>query len=200
MLAFFDISAIHDQFTRSWHTDPAATWVNSASSVETLVVEQHRQNFALWHEEDRARSPRVSAEEIAAIKRNIDALNQARNDLVEAIDRELLQQLPRQDGNEEIPLHSETPGMIIDRLSILSLKIFHTQEEVQRAGAPEEHVNRNRERLSFLLEQRQDLQKCFQNLWNELSSGRKRFKLYRQLKMYNDPELNPEIYQAFKDQ
>jgi hypothetical protein len=67
-------------------------------------------------------------------------------------------------------------------------------------GASEEHVNRNRERLSFLLEQRQDLQKCFQNLWNELSSGRKRFKLYRQLKMYNDPELNPEIYQAFKDQ
>lgn len=199
MLALPDISAIHDQLTADWHNDPTAAPARHSSELTTLTVEQHRQNFALWHEEDRTRSPRASAEEIAAIKRNIDALNQARNDLVEAIDRELLRQLPRQDGSEEIPLHSETPGMIIDRLSILSLKIFHTQEEVRRATASPEHIDRNQERLRILLEQRQDLATCLQNLCNDLGSGRRRFKLYRQLKMYNDPELNPEIYKSFED-
>lgn len=198
LLMLPDISAIHDQFTAAWH-NPAAGSPNRSAGLQSLIVEQHRRNFALWHEEDRARSPRALAEEIATIKRNIDALNQARNDLVEAIDRELLKQLPNQDGSHEIPLHSETPGMIIDRLSILSLKIFHTQEEVRRAGASAEHVNRNRERLRILLQQRHDLASCLQNLWDDLSSGRRRFKLYRQLKMYNDPELNPEIYKESED-
>ena len=199
MLTLPDISAIHDQFTADWHSDPGAASAKHSSELSTLIVEQHRQNFALWHEEDRARSPRSSAEEIAAIKRNIDALNQARNDLVEAIDRELLQQLPDQDGNQGVPLHSETPGMIIDRLSILSLKIFHTREEIGRREVSAEHVSRNRERLRILLEQRQDLASCLQNLCSDLGSGRRRFKLYRQLKMYNDPELNPEIYKAPED-
>ncbi|HEX5243661.1 MAG TPA: DUF4254 domain-containing protein, partial [Tepidisphaeraceae bacterium] len=133
MLAFTDLSSIQDRFTRTWHADPVAAPTSHSSELERLIVEQHRQNFALWHEEDRARSPRASAEEVAAIKRNIDALNQARNDLVEAVDRELLQQMPA--AREDIPLHSETPGMMIDRLSILSLKIFHTREESERAGA-----------------------------------------------------------------
>jgi phosphate uptake regulator len=167
--------------------------------LKTLIIEQHRQNFALWHEEDRARSPRASNDEIAGVKRNIDALNQARNDLVEAIDRELLQQLRPQSRRETAPLHSETPGMIIDRLSILSLKIFHTREELDRPGVSAEHVSRNRERLGVLSEQREDLARCLETLWDEIKAGRRRFKLYRQLKMYNDPELNPEIYKSSED-
>lgn len=196
MLAFTQIPALQDQFTADWHRDATVACASDTNGLETLIIEQHRQNFMLWHEEDRARSPRASAEEIAAVKRNIDALNQARNDLVEAIDRELLQQLHIQDERVDIPLHSETPGMIIDRLSILSLKIFHTREELEREGASAGHVERNRERLRILLEQRDDLAKSLQDLWNDISAGRRRFKLYRQLKMYNDPELNPEIYNS----
>ena len=84
--------------------------------------------------------------------------------------------------------------MIIDRLSILSLKIFHTREQTARKDAALEHIQRNRERLDLLLRQRKELSECLIALWNDVQTGRRRFKLYRQLKMYNDPNLNPEIY------
>jgi hypothetical protein len=96
--------------------------------------------------------------------------------------------------NPTAPLHSESPGLIIDRLSILALKIYHTREEAQREGAPEGHAQRNRERLGILEEQRADLTHCLDALWRETLAGTRRFKLYRQLKMYNDPSLNPAIY------
>ena len=91
-------------------------------------------------------------------------------------------------------LNSESPGLMIDRLSILSLKIFHTREEIGRTDAPEGHAERNRERLAILLEQRGDLAECLTQLWQQALDGRRRFKLYRQLKMYNDPNLNPAVY------
>src|SRR5690349_380441 len=187
------IPEIHDELTARWHTDPNA---GAGSGVEALVIEQHRQNFALWHEEDRARAPLASADEIAQTKRNIDALNQVRNDLVEAIDRELLQQLEREGVRLSGELHSETPGMIIDRLSILSLKIFHTREQTERSDVDADHIQRNQDRLNALMGQRADLAKCLLELWLEIQNGKRRFKLYRQLKMYNDPKLNPEIYRA----
>ena len=186
-----DITAIQDELTLQWHQDVSA---GAGSGVEALVIQQHRQNFALWHEEDRARSTLASAEEIAQTKRNIDLLNQVRNDLVEALDQELLQQLESNGINMTGELHSETPGMIIDRLSILSLKIFHTREQTARKDAALEHIQRNRERLDVLLRQRKELSECLIALWNDVQTGRRRFKLYRQLKMYNDPNLNPEIY------
>jgi hypothetical protein len=96
--------------------------------------------------------------------------------------------------NPEAPLHSEPPGLIVDRLSILSLKIYHTREEAARTDAPAGHAARNRERLAILEEQRADLAGCLDALWNETLRGTRRFKLYRQLKMYNDPVLNPAIY------
>lgn len=192
-MQFTDIPNLHDEFTSRWHTDPHTS---AGSGLESLIVKQHRQNFALWHEEDRARAPRASAEEIAQTKRNIDTLNQARNDLVEAIDRELLEELKVAGVKQTGSLHSETPGMIIDRLSILSLKIFHTKEEIQRSTVSAEHTKRNRERLDILVQQRQDLATCLSALWEDIRDCRRYFKLYRQLKMYNDPELNPEIYGA----
>ena len=192
---FDDIPKLHDDLTARWHTDPEA---GSGSGLEALIIEQHRQNFALWHEEDRARAPLASAEELAQTKRNIDAFNQARNDLIEAIDRELLQQLAGNEVNLKGQLHSETPGMIIDRLSILSLKIFHTREQVERTDVGREHTDRNRQRLEVLTQQREDLAGCLNILWKEVCEGRRCFKLYQQLKMYNDPELNPEIYRAGK--
>jgi hypothetical protein len=186
-----EIVRIQDEFTTRWHSDPS---VGTGTGVEGLVIEQHRQNFALWHQEDQARAPLASADEIAQTKRAIDALNQVRNDLIEAIDRELLQQLEASGVNLAGELHSETPGMIIDRLSILSLKIFHTREQVDRADVQAAHVERNRQRLEVLLQQRQDLADCLAALWRDVEKGTRYFKLYRQLKMYNDPELNPAIY------
>jgi hypothetical protein len=186
-----EVIAIHDELTSRWHQD---TSVGEGSGLESLIIQQHQQNFALWHEEDRVRAPLVSAEQIAQTKRNIDALNQIRNDLVEAIDRELLQQLESAQVKMTGELHSETPGMIIDRLSILSLKIFHTREQTERNDVSSEHIQRNRERLDILLRQRNDLGDCLTLLWRDIQTGKRRFKLYQQLKMYNDPELNPEIY------
>ncbi|HLJ78149.1 MAG TPA: DUF4254 domain-containing protein, partial [Acidobacteriaceae bacterium] len=96
--------------------------------------------------------------------------------------------------NPAAELHSESPGLMIDRLSILALKMYHTREEIERPGAPAGHAGRNRERLALLTEQRDDLAGCLDRLWQEVLAGRRRFKMYRQLKMYNDPALNPAIY------
>lgn len=187
------IPKIHDELTERWHSDPSA---GTSNGLEALVIEQHRQNFALWHEEDRARAPLASADQIAQTKRAIDALNQVRNDLVEAIDKELLQELQAAGVKLAGELHSETPGMIIDRLSILSLKIFHTREQIERTDVEPAHVERNHQRLEVLLRQRQDLADCLTALWRDVQEGSRQFRLYRQLKMYNDPELNPAIYGA----
>lgn len=162
-----------------------------------LVRAQHAANFELWHTEDRARTPGATDAELATVKRSIDRLNQRRNDLAERCDELLLSVLaPRNLPSAAAPLHSETPGLMIDRLSILALKIFHTQEQVERADAPQGHVEKNRARLVILREQREDLADCLDALWQQTLAGKRRFKLYRQLKMYNDPTLNPAIYSA----
>ncbi len=97
-------------------------------------------------------------------------------------------------SNPLAPLHSETPGLIVDRMSILSLKIYHTGEEARRETATEAHRRRNQDRLAVLEEQRSDLAGCLDVLWRQIVAGERRFKLYRQMKMYNDPELNPVLY------
>ena len=167
----------------------------SLTGFERAVVEQHLANFELWHAEDTARSPQASDQDIARIKRFIDCANQRRNDLTEQCDVLLLDFLKRQNlpaaGAE---LHSESPGLILDRLSILSLKLFHTREEIDRPGAPSGHAERNLERLRILTEQREDLATSLDRLWEQVLHGRRSFKLYRQLKMYNDPALNPAVY------
>ena len=135
---------------------------------------------------------------MASVKRRIDKTNQRRNDLAEQLDRALLGWLETEGfeslPNPEAPLHSESPGLIVDRLSILALKIYHTREEAERQDAPAGHAERNRQRLAILEEQRSDLAGCLDALWRQTLAGTRRFKLYRQLKMYNDPTLNPAIY------
>jgi hypothetical protein len=129
------------------------------------------------------------------VKRRIDTTNQLRNDLAEQLDGALLDWLSsRQLPSPAAPLHSESPGLMIDRLSILALKIYHTREEAERRIAPAGHSLRNRDRLAILEEQRTDLARCLDSLWRDTLAGTRRFKLYRQLKMYNDPTLNPAIY------
>jgi len=209
MIVIQDIVPLQDGLTRTWHDlgDPGfdAAQAGGEDTVKSeektrqdwlrLVARQHRANFDLWHIEDEARAPGASDADLAAVKRRIDRTNQLRNDLVEELDRNLLDwlkalKLPDPDAS----LHSETPGLIIDRLSILSLKIYHTREEAERAHAPMGHAERNLERLAILEKQRRDLAGCLDLLWREIQSGTRRFELYRQLKMYNDPSLNPAIY------
>jgi hypothetical protein len=188
------IIRMQDEATHRWHLDPCAVHAEEFASMNILelATEQHRANFDLWHQEDEARCPDVPDSTIASVKHNIDRLNQRRNDLVEQIDLALLAQAGPQ--NEDAPLHSETPGLIVDRLSILALKIYHTAEEAHRASASEQHRSRNLERLHILEQQRNDLAVCLDQLWQQVLHGERRFRLYRQMKMYNDPELNPAIY------
>ncbi len=193
MLHAHRIPGLHDLATAHWHA-PGRPSPEPDSPLEELILAQHRANFDLWHEEDAARDPQATDGEIARVKHAIDNLNQRRNDLVEQLDVSLLDLTPTQ--NPEAPLHSETPGLIIDRLSILALKIFHTAEQIERADATEAHRSRNRDRLALLETQRADLAHCLAELWLEIHAGRRRFKLYRQMKMYNDPTLNPVLYRG----
>ena len=183
------ITRMHAERTQGWHGDAPEP---SSVGLMALAIAQHRANFDLWHEEDKARNPQAADAEIARVKHAIDGLNQRRNDLVEQMDEWLLKEFGVQ--NDDAPLHSETPGLMIDRLSILALKIFHTDEESVRESASAEHRTRNRERLAMLVAQRDDLAGCLDALLDEVRRGQRRFKLYRQLKMYNDPELNPVLY------
>lgn len=191
------IMALHDQSTKDWHElpPPNVIAVTPPEDLTSALRAQHQANFHLWHLEDEARSPYVIDREIATVKRIIDRMNQQRNDLMERCDALLLEALSRQGLPVPVaPLHSETPGLIVDRLSVLALKIFHTREEVQRTDASPGHIRKNRERLQLLEEQRTDLAGCLDRLWEQVIHGQRRFKLYRQFKMYNDPSLNPAVY------
>lgn len=205
MISAQEIVELQDRRVREWHAAKAEAHElafgaeeRTGSPEETwqaAVAQQHRANFELWHIEDEARAPGATDAEIAGVKRRIDRTNQRRNDLAEELDRILLERLEERGlPRPGAPLSSESPGLIIDRLSILALKIYHTREESERTDAPEGHAERNRARLAILEEQRMDLAGCLDALWRETLAGTRRFKLYRQLKMYNDPALNPAIY------
>ena len=197
------IIELHDQRTQDWHRPEAANAgvpdqhgdADSGSPWLQLVARQHRANFDLWHIEDEARAPGATDADLAQVKRGVDRTNQLRNDLAEELDNTLLRWLePQRLPSPEAPLNSESPGRMLDRLSMLALKIYHTREEIERPGAQAGHAERNRERLAVLETQRNDLARCLDELWRETLAGTRRFKLYRQLKMYNDPSLNPAVY------
>ncbi|AFL87736.1 hypothetical protein Terro_1427 [Terriglobus roseus DSM 18391] len=185
-----------DGATHRWHSDAGNRQdldVPADLSPREIAQRLHAANFTLWHLEDEARDPNATDRTIVQCKRFIDRTNQQRNNLVERLDESLLDRLQQ---NGTAPLHSETPGQIVDRLSILSLKIYHTHEEAERATASAEHRERNRQRLRILTEQRDDLRDALTLLFHNIADGKVRFRLYRQMKMYNDPDLNPVLYAA----
>jgi hypothetical protein len=198
MLQALPMIVMQDEATRVWHRQLAPALEDLAAPelrpLMRLAIAHHRANYDLWHQEDEARSPEASDATIATVKHTIDRLNQRRNDLAEQIDEHLFAAAGAQ--NQAAPLHSESPGLILDRLSILALKLYHTGEEAHRDSASEQHRARNLCRLQVLAQQRTDLGQCLDVLWSEVLSGRRRFQLYRQMKMYNDPELNPVLYRG----
>jgi hypothetical protein len=179
------------------HAEWTSCWHESSTPLQTdppwIAIEQnHRMNYEVWHAEDVARRDDLGPASVRDAKRTIDRCNQSRNDAIEQFDAWLLGQLPP--VRPDAPLHSETPGMIIDRLSILSLKLHHMRIEAARESATGEHRRKCEEKCKMLEEQHGDLKNCLKQLLAELKSGTRRFKLYRQFKMYNDASLNPQLY------
>jgi hypothetical protein len=160
------------------------------------IGENHWNNCRLWEQEDLARRRHAPDAEIAGNKRAIDSHNQKRNDAIERIDGILLSTLPR--PAPQARLSSETAGSMIDRLSIVSLKIKAMRSQTERTDVSREHIETCKAKLERLLEQRADLAGCLDRLLEEAARGESYFKVYRQFKMYNDPALNPAVYNERK--
>ena len=196
----FTVSAVtdlHRETVARWHQEEIS---NPFDGPLAIVCQQHTFNYLLWHEEDIARSPDVGDARIAQVKRNIDRYNQQRNDWIEKIDDWLTEHLA-QAGVQPAPearQNTETPGSVVDRLSILSLRIYHMEEQARRTDATPEHLQNAERKLAICLAQHDDLSRSLGELLEDILAGRKRHKTYRQLKMYNDPAMNPYLYQAQK--
>ena len=163
---------------------------------ERLILKIAVMNTFQWHEEDKARIPSATDELLARVKKSIDISNQRRVDTIEELDLWIDQWLEQQNicPSNNIPINSETVGSLIDRLSILRLKIYHMKEETQRSDAAAQHIEKCRAKLAILYHQEQDLDSCLSELVIDLVDATKRHQVYYQHKMYNDPETNPQIY------
>jgi hypothetical protein len=147
-----------------------------------------------WHYEDIIRDPHINPVEALALKRRIDSSNQDRTDLVEEIDSYFRQYYSDVKPMADAQLNTESPAWAVDRLSILALKIYHMKEQVDRNDASPEHIAKCQAKLDVLLEQQEDLSMAIDQLLEDIQAGRKYMKVYRQMKMYNDPSTNPILY------
>jgi hypothetical protein len=198
------VTDLHDQLLHraDW---PRAEPAPPPGELWRWVQANHRNNSLLWAEEDLARRTTVAAAEIAANKRAIDAYNQARNDATERVDELLLLALglvdeasarsaaPQSRVAPGARLNSETAGSMIDRMSIMALKLKAMREQTRRHDVDQAHRDATQAKLGRLLEQRQDLAACLDALLADTAAGRAFFKVYRQFKMYNDAQLNPQL-------
>jgi hypothetical protein len=182
-----------------WHREPVTNpYVEQGEtrSVLAIACQQHQYNYLLWHEEDIARSPDVTDAQIANVKRNIDRYNQLRNDWIEKVDDWLSDDLQSRfvQCRPDAKLNTETPGSAIDRLSIMSLRIYHLKEQLDRADIDQAHIDKVSHRMAVCGLQFADLSNSLAELLADIYAGSKRHKTYRQMKMYNDPSLNPYLY------
>lgn len=183
------IAALQARLTATWHE---LAPVAEGDGFDRLVTENHLRNFQLWHEEDIARRDDLGAASVHRAKRAIDRHNQERNNFIEEMDKAIVAALqPAADG---CPRNSETPGMIVDRLSILALKEYHMHEETVRPDASEAHRGKCAEKLARIRQQRADLTAALEELLADVVARRRTFSVYYQFKMYNDPALNPQLY------
>lgn len=190
---------IFNEATSDYHlTDHVDTPMNNPYPTESIEHRLYRKNWidaVQWHLEDIIRNPDIHPEEALDIKRRIDRSNQERTDLVEAIDEYFRETYKGTAIRENATLNTESPAWAIDRLSILILKIYHMKQETERTDATPEHLNKCQAKLSVLLEQQKDLSLAIDQLLEDIREGRKYMKVYKQMKMYNDPALNPVLYE-----
>ncbi len=161
--------------------------------IEHLLYRKNWIDTVQWHYEDIIRDPEIDPVAALDLKRKIDASNQDRTDLVEYIDSYFLNKYQSVQVKDDATINTESPAWAIDRLSILALKIYHMQEEVNRTDASPEHIKKCNEKLQVLLEQRKDLSTAIDQLLADIEAGNKYMKVYKQMKMYNDDELNPVL-------
>lgn len=180
------------------HVDHPVSNPYPNDKIEHLLYAKNWIDTVQWHLEDIIRNPTIDPVEALALKRRIDASNQERTDMVEYIDSYFLQKYSGVAVKESARINSESPAWAIDRLSILALKIFHMSEEANRPDASQEHRVKCTEKLNVLLEQKKDLSTAIDDLLTDIANGDKYMKVYKQMKMYNDEELNPVLYQNKK--
>lgn len=191
-IAIFDRSV--EEYHRFDDVDRVIENPYERGSLDFLLFEKNRIDSVQWHLEDIVRNPEIDAVEALAIKRRIDALNQERTDLVEYIDSWFLQRYAAVEPLPDARINTETPAWAVDRLSILSLKIYHMRCEAERSDSDEEHRRICGEKLAVLIAQQNDLAVSIEELIDDIANGRKYMKVYKQMKMYNDPSMNPVLY------
>lgn len=186
------------QSIRDYHyTDNVDTPIDNpypADAIESLLYQKNWIDTVQWHLEDIIRSPTIRPDELVGVKRRIDQSNQDRTDMVEQIDSWFFDQFRTITPKSGARLNSETPAWLLDRMSILQLKLYHFREQTERADAPDEHRQKAQFKLHVLVEQEKDLAQCFDELMEDIRNGDRYMKVYRQMKMYNDPTLNPVLY------
>lgn len=189
---------IFEQATNDYHktddVDAAIRNPYEERSIEFYLYLKNWIDAVQWHMEDIIRDPNIHPEEALTIKRRIDKSNQDRTDLVELIDSYFLEQCKDVKVLPDATINTESPAWAIDRLSILVLKIYHMQCEVGRTDVSAEHIHACQNKLNILLEQKKDLSTALDQLLDDIGNGRKYMKVYKQMKMYNDPSLNPVLY------
>lgn len=190
---------IFRQVIRDYHiTDDIDATINNpydSNSVENRLYLKCWIDTVQWHLEDIVRDPHIDPLEALSLKRRIDRSNQDRTDLVEQIDSYFRQKYSDVAVAPDARINTESPAWAVDRLSILALKIYHMNEQTERTDASDEHREKCRMKLNVLLEQQKDLSLAIDQLLEDIEAGRKYMKVYRQMKMYNDPATNPILYQ-----
>lgn len=192
-MAIFNL-AIED-YHQEDHVDQALKNPFPLDSMQEMLYAKNWIDTVQWHLEDIIRDPAIKPDKALEIKRRIDASNQDRTDMVEQIDDAILALYEGVDLQPYARLNTESPAWAIDRLSILALKIYHMQIEAQREDIDAQLKAKNEHKLAVLKVQEKDLSQAIDQLLSDLSTGKRIAKVYRQMKMYNDPELNPVLYQ-----
>ena len=189
---------IFDESVKDYHkTDDVDTAIINRYEFKTIEYYLYLKNWidtVQWHLEDIIRNPQIDPIEALALKRRIDSSNQDRTDLVELIDSYFLDQNKDVEPKVDATINTESPAWAIDRLSILHLKIYHMQQEVDRKDSSADHMQQCKTKLNILLEQKVDLSTAIHQLIEDINTGNKKMKVYKQMKMYNDPALNPVLY------
>ena len=189
---------IFNQAIRDYHIkDDIETPIKNPYGYDTIENRLYLKcwiDTVQWHFEDIIRDPHIDPIEALQLKRRIDRSNQDRTDLVEQIDSYFRQQYAEVKVLPDARINTESPAWAVDRLSILALKIYHMREQAEREEAPAEHREKCKAKLNVLLEQQVDLSTAIDQLLEDIAAGRKYMKVYRQMKMYNDPSTNPILY------